>query len=61
MNYFAEFYDRHLNHVGTRSLLATDPKSAQAEAEYFRQKTGYTVHLFEQPPSDNYRLLSTHS
>jgi hypothetical protein len=61
MNYFAEFYDRNLNHVGTRSLRATDPKSAQAEAEYLRQTTGCTVHLFEQPPLDNYRLLSTHS
>lgn len=60
VNYFVEFYDREENHVGTRAIRATDPKSAQAEAEYLRQATGCTVHLFEQPPMANYRLLSTH-
>jgi hypothetical protein len=61
MTYFVELYDRHLNHVGTRSLRATDAMAARGEAEAIRQTTGYTVHLFEQPPFANYALLTIHA
>lgn len=58
MTYFIEFYDRDLNHVGTRSLRATDATAAQAEAASLCRTTGCRVLLFEQPAKSNYRVLA---
>jgi len=60
MTYFVELYDRHLNHVGTRCLQATDPMAARGEAEAIRQATGCTVHLFEQTLAD-FAFLTVHA